>query len=170
VVENGEGGEGGHYYANKGILTKSGSYFEALFSPENQHFVENQTGRIVVKDTTNSAMEALVWYLYGDPIKITVSNVVNVLELADRWSINNLCNYCIWFIQSSICESNVIDFLKWASYTLHKDTLHKDKYEDLLLFIRTYFKKNCLSLWETQTDEMKTLSTEHIEIYSSTTK
>ncbi len=90
VVENGEGGEGGHYYANKGILAKSGSYFEVLFSPENQRFVENQTSRIVVKDTTNSAMEALVWYIYGDPTKITVSNVVNVLRLADRWNINNL--------------------------------------------------------------------------------
>ena len=99
--------------AHRLVLKSAIPYFQAMFS---QGFLEKKERIIDLKENVvdESVFEDLMRYAYTGQVKITASNVQNLLIGANFLSITSVVSACEEFLQTSITSKNVLEIIELA--------------------------------------------------------
>jgi len=138
--------------AHRSILMARSEYFKTMFDSGFREGDRTSNDALEIKETTPEAFKSLLMYLYsGDTASIVSSDVVcSLIELANRYILESLEKYCLWYIESSMLnESNAIELLVWSS-----GKADMGLYTDLRGKIKTYILEHFKSIKE---NHLKTL-------------
>ena len=121
--------------AHKFILAISSPVFYAMFYGE----MAESSGTIRLPDCDYESLLELFRFLYGDEVKLSGSNVMQVLYLAKKYLIPSLADKCTEYLQEHLDALNVFSVLPQAQ---------KFEYIDL--------EERCWEVIETQTENALT--------------
>ena len=129
--------------ANRLVLSCYSKYFETMFKSQMRERYENT---IEIQTVEQNAMKALVDFIYVGSIRISNTNVMDLLSGADYLQLDEVKQFCFEFLLTNITPNNSLEILKAA--TLYRNEYLKDQ-------VKQYITKN-LDL-VAQTDEFKAL-------------
>lgn len=112
--------------AHKSILMLSSRVFEAMFSGL---YKENR--EVVIDDTFAESMKEFLQFLYLAEGTITMENVFEIINLAEKYEINWCMKYCTTFLQQNLTIDNVCQ--SYASAILFKNAELKVACVDLIV-------------------------------------
>ena len=83
---------GREFRAHSFVLAEASVFFRTMLS---SNFKEGQTGHNLILDTVScDLMEKVLPYLYGADLELTGDNLLDILELADMWMLDDLKKTC----------------------------------------------------------------------------
>ncbi|XP_065805699.1 kelch-like protein 11 [Labrus bergylta] len=108
--------------AHRSVLSAASQYFTLLLSGQ---FSESVSRRVELKEWSSTTgpdpdtVERVVQFMYTGEIRVTTANVDEVLELADRFLLAQLKNFCGEFLMKKLSLSNCVAVHSLADmYTL----------------------------------------------------
>ncbi|KAI4807219.1 hypothetical protein KUCAC02_027041 [Chaenocephalus aceratus] len=111
--------------AHRSVLSAASQYFTLLLGGD---FSESRSGRVELKEWSSptgpdpDTVESVIQFMYTGQIRVTTANVHEVLEVADRFLLAQLKNFCGEFLMKKLNLSNCVAVHSLAHmYTL--DTL-----------------------------------------------
>ena len=107
--------------AHKFLLAISSRVFFAMFygeMPESRDIIE-------LPDCTSESFLELLRFLYQDEVKLTGSNVIEVLYLAKKYMIPSLSEECSRFLRTNVNAQNV--FVVLPGVRMYKETSAEEK-------------------------------------------
>ncbi|XP_029429610.1 kelch-like protein 11 isoform X1 [Rhinatrema bivittatum] len=115
-------GGGGEFRAHRSVLAAATDYFTPLLSG---HFEESRSGRVEMRKWSSEpgpdleTVEAVIQYMYTGKIRVYTGSVHEVLELADRFLLIRLKEFCGEFLKKKLNLSNCVAIHSLAHmYTL----------------------------------------------------
>lgn len=118
------GEEGREFRAHRSVLAAATDYFSPLLSG---HFQEARSGRVEMRKWSSETgpdmetVEAVIQYMYTGSIRVCTGNVHEVLELADRFLLVRLKEFCGEFLKKKLNLSNCVAIHSLAHmYTLNQ--------------------------------------------------
>ena len=87
------------------VLAASCTYFRAMFSPWSC-FIEASNSKVCLKNVDKEAVREVLNYFYTGEFQLRISNLENVVILADMWDVPFLLDSIEDFIQRRIHVSN----------------------------------------------------------------
>nr|XP_046234083.1 kelch-like protein 11 [Scatophagus argus] len=99
------------FSAHRTVLSAASQYFTLLLGG---HFTESVSGRVELKEWSSTAgpdpetVETVIQFMYTGEIRVTTANVHEVLELADRFLLTQLKNFCGEFLMKKLNLSNCV--------------------------------------------------------------
>ncbi|XP_014235423.1 speckle-type POZ protein-like [Trichogramma pretiosum] len=116
--------------AHKNILAAASPVFRAMFTHD---MLENKNSSVKITDTTKNIVTEMLRYIYMGEIKnMNKDNTLELLEMADKYQIDNLKIKCGKILCANLSIENAIDTL----VTAHKYTL-KNVEDEAIKFIAT---------------------------------
>ena len=103
--------------AHKFILAISSPVFYAMFYGE----MAEASGTIQLPDCDYESLLEMFRFLYSDEVKLSGSNVMQVLYLAKKYLVPSLANKCTEYLQEHLAASNVFSVLPQAQKFEDKD-------------------------------------------------
>ena len=103
--------------AHKFVLAISSPVFFVMFYGE----MAETTGTVQLPDCDYESLLELFRYLYCDDVKLSGSNVMQVLYLAKKYLVPSLADKCIEYLQKHLEASNVFSILPQAQKYEEKD-------------------------------------------------
>ena len=103
--------------AHKFILAISSPVFYAMFYGE----MAETAGTVQLPDCDYESLLELFRYLYSDDVKLSGSNVMQVLYLAKKYMVPSLADKCIKYLRKHLEASNVFSILPQAQKFEDKD-------------------------------------------------
>ena len=103
--------------AHKFVLAISSPVFFAMFYGE----MAETTGTVQLPDCDYESLLELFRYLYCDDVKLSGSNVMQVLYLAKKYLVPSLADKCIEYLRKHLEASNVFSILPQAQKYEEKD-------------------------------------------------
>ncbi|XP_034717368.1 kelch-like protein 11 [Etheostoma cragini] len=97
--------------AHRSVLSAASQYFTLLLGGQ---FSESLSGRVELKEWSSSTgpdpdtVESVLQFMYTGQIGVTTANVHEVLELADRFLLVQLKNFCGEFLMKKVNLSNCV--------------------------------------------------------------
>ncbi|TKS89648.1 Kelch-like protein 11 [Collichthys lucidus] len=97
--------------AHRSVLSAASQYFTLLLGGQ---FSESVSGRVELKEWSSTTgpdpetVESVVQFMYTGAIRVTTANVHEVLELADRFLLAQLKNFCGEFLMKKLSLSNCV--------------------------------------------------------------
>ncbi|XP_014891877.1 kelch-like protein 11 [Poecilia latipinna] len=97
--------------AHRTVLSAASQYFELLLGGQ---FSESRTGRVELTEWSSAAgpdpetVEAVIHFMYTGEVRVTNANVHDVLELADRFLLDQLKSFCAEFLVKKLNLSNCV--------------------------------------------------------------
>ncbi|XP_014239524.1 BTB/POZ domain-containing protein 2-like isoform X2 [Cimex lectularius] len=127
------------FKAHKFVLLMSSEYFEPLFEPGKWDDDKNQ---ISIKDVEPSAFERFLEFIYYKTVNFnSVKEAAELLDIADRFLIEDLKDLCEGYIGRTVNYSNVFDYLEFAQ--LHNcDKLEQICSEQIQMETKGILSKN----------------------------
>ncbi|XP_068747678.1 kelch-like protein 3 [Montipora capricornis] len=89
------------------VLAASCTYFRAMFSPSSC-FIEASNSEVCLKNVDKEAVREVLNYFYTGEFQLRISNLENVVILADMWNVPFLLHSIEDFIQRRIHVSNCL--------------------------------------------------------------
>nr|XP_033774120.1 kelch-like protein 11 [Geotrypetes seraphini] len=115
-------GGGGEFRAHRSVLAAATDYFTPLLSG---HFEESRSGRVEMRKWSSEpgpdleTVEAVIQFMYTGKIRVCTGSVHEVLELADRFLLIRLKEFCGEFLKKKLNLSNCVAIHSLAHmYTL----------------------------------------------------
>ncbi|XP_028931371.1 kelch-like protein 11 [Ornithorhynchus anatinus] len=115
-------GGGREFRAHRSVLAAATEYFTPLLSG---HFSESRSGRVEMRKWSSEpgpepdTVEAVIEYMYTGRIRVSTGSVHEVLELADRFLLTRLKEFCGEFLKKKLNLSNCVAIHSLAHmYTL----------------------------------------------------
>jgi hypothetical protein len=101
--------------AHRSILMARSEYFRTMFGSGMWESNKSSGVALNVGETTPVAFKSLLVYLYtGDLVDVVSGDVViGLIELAHRYDLKDLENYCLWFLETNMKEDTAISLLLW---------------------------------------------------------
>ena len=103
--------------AHKFVLAISSPVFYAMFYGE----MAETTGTVQLPDCDYESLLELFRYLYSDDVKLSGSNVMQVLYLAKKYMVPSLADKCTEYLRTHLEASNVFSILPQAQKFEDKD-------------------------------------------------
>ena len=103
--------------AHKFVLAISSPVFFAMFYGE----MAETTGTIQLPDCAYESLLELFRYLYCDDVKLSGSNVMQVIYLAKKYTVPSLADKCTEYLRKNLEASNVFSILPQAQKFEDKD-------------------------------------------------
>ena len=103
--------------AHKFVLAISSPVFFAMFYGE----MAETTGTVQLPDCDYESLLELFRYLYSDDVKLSGSNVMQVLYLAKKYMVPSLADKCTEYLREHLEASNVFTILPQAQKFEDKD-------------------------------------------------
>ena len=103
--------------AHKFVLAISSPVFFAMFYGE----MAETTGTVQLPDCDYESLLELFRYLYSDDVKLSGSNVMQVLYLAKKYMVPSLADKCTEYLRTHLEASNVFSILPQAQKFEDKD-------------------------------------------------
>ena len=116
---------------NKLVLSCYSSYFQAMFRSEMQ---EQYQDTVELQGFDGKYIKMLIDYMYGETIVINNENVVQVLGAADYVQLQDVKDFCIEYLKTSLSTTNCLDAL--TAYSLYMPESSRDH---IYLFISDNF-------------------------------
>ncbi|KAM8729053.1 kelch-like protein 11 isoform 2-T2 [Acanthopagrus schlegelii] len=97
--------------AHRSVLSAASQYFTLLLGGQ---FSESVSGRVELKEWSSSTgpeaetVESVIQFMYTGQIRVTTATVHEVLELADRFLLAQLKNFCGDFLMRKLSLSNCV--------------------------------------------------------------
>lgn len=107
---NGEGGRREVIPAHKFVLSISSPVFFAMFHGN----IAETSNMIELPDCDYESLFEFFRYLYSDVVKLSGTNVLQVLYLANKYMVPSLASKCTEYLQSSLDAANVLSVLPLA--------------------------------------------------------
>ncbi|XP_040032868.2 kelch-like protein 11 [Gasterosteus aculeatus] len=117
VFSSGGGGGGGGggtvqtVSAHRSVLSAASEYFRLLLGGQ---FMESVSGRVELREWSSATgpeadtVEGVIQFMYTGRIRVTTASVHEVLELADRFLLSQLKNFCGEFLMEKLSLSNCV--------------------------------------------------------------
>lgn len=99
------------FSAHRSVLSAASQYFTLLLGGQ---FSESESGRVELKDWSSTTgpdpetVDRVIQFMYTGEIRVTTVNVHEVLELADRFLLAQLKNFCGEFLMKKLRLSNCV--------------------------------------------------------------
>jgi len=90
------------FYVNKYLLAASSLFFEKLFTHQNGTSYD-------IRNVSRSSFEQILSWIYKQKIRLTLSNVADIMKEADYLACHEVVSQCYQFIVSKINYENAID-------------------------------------------------------------
>ncbi|KAF3704370.1 Kelch-like protein 11 Precursor [Channa argus] len=125
--------------AHRSVLSAASQYFTLLLGGQ---FSESVSGRVELKEWTSETgpnpetVERVLQFMYTGKIRVTTANVHEVLELADRFLLVQLKNFCGDFLIKKLSLSNCVAVHSLA----HMYTLDRLALEAAVMVRRNFHK------------------------------
>ena len=104
--------------AHKFVLAAASDYFRVMFSGD---FAEAGQSQIELQDITTSGLELILDAIYNGNLALNESNVINVLDTADKIQVQEIAESCEDFLICEIDTANCFELLQLSEkYTLPK--------------------------------------------------
>ena len=116
---------------NKMVLSCYSTYFQTMFRTEMQ---ERYQDTIELQGFDGKYMKMLIDYMYGETIAVDDGNVVQVLAAADYVQLQDVKDFCIECLKTSLSIANCLDAL--TAYSLYMPESSRDH---IYLFISDNF-------------------------------
>lgn len=111
---------------HRNILSACSPYFRALFT--NSRFDQN-TQEISISGVSPDSMAAIIDYAYTRHVKLSWSNIEELLPAADRFLVSGLVKPCCEFLKKSITPENCIGIRNFAhSYSCRELEKHANNF------------------------------------------
>jgi hypothetical protein len=104
--------------AHKLILASGSPVFRAMFFGP----LAEQSD-VVINDATRSAFEKMVRYLYTDDANNSLTDVVEVMRLADKYDVEGLRDTCTSYVITNLTRDHAIDLYHQAAQFYETDVL-----------------------------------------------
>ncbi|XP_050922184.1 LOW QUALITY PROTEIN: kelch-like protein 11 [Lates calcarifer] len=97
--------------AHRSVLSAASQYFTLLLGGQ---FSESLSGRVELKEWSSETgpdpetVRSVIQFMYTGEIRVTTANVHEVLELADRFLLAQLKNFCGEFLMKKLSLSNCV--------------------------------------------------------------
>ncbi|XP_051273272.1 kelch-like protein 11 [Dicentrarchus labrax] len=95
--------------AHRSVLSAASQYFTLLLGGQ---FSESVSGRVDLKEWSSGpdpeTVESVIQFMYTGEIRVTTASVHEVLELADRFLLTQLKNFCAEFLMKKVSLSNCV--------------------------------------------------------------
>ena len=98
---------------HRAVLASCSEFFRALFTNGLRETKEND---VKLHGVSVSVMETIIQYAYTKQISLTSSNVEELFEAADRFSILAMLDECITFLSHQLSPENCIGLLRFAKH------------------------------------------------------
>ena len=104
--------------AHKFVLARASDYFRVMFSGD---FAEAGQSEIELQDITTSGLQFVLDAVYRGNLTLNESNVINILDTADKLQVQEITESCEDFLIGGIDTSNCFQLLQLSEkYTLPK--------------------------------------------------
>ena len=122
--------------AHKLLLAISSPVFYAMFYGQ----LAEAKDCVELPDCEYDSMLEFLRYLYSDKANLTLSNVMHVLYLADKYMVPSLAGKCSEYLRENLSAANVFSILPHAKKIEDKRGGHGGlRYCDIELFFIRYF-------------------------------
>lgn len=105
--------EGRAIKAHKLVLAACSSFFHAMFTTR---MAEAQTSQVELKDVTYETVSAIVQFAYTADIKLTDSNVQELLSAANQYQIQPVKDLCSSYMKLQLNTSNSLGIKSFADF------------------------------------------------------
>lgn len=120
--------------AHKDVLAESSAVFNAMFRGELK-----ENGDITIVDASPAAFEEFLQFFYGNQMNLTMDNIAEVLQLVDKYDVDDCFAICVDFLKNNLTTPNVLWGLNLA-LRFHLD--------DLQAHCTKKIQKNFKTVWD----------------------
>ena len=106
-------GENKKLPVHRAVLASCSEFFRALFT---NGLKETQENDIKIHGVSVTVMEVIIQYAYTKQVSLASSNIEELFEAADRFSILALLEECINFLSHQLSPENCLGLLRFAKY------------------------------------------------------
>lgn len=104
--------DGVEFPCHKVILCASSTYFRTMFTCD---LKESRLGKVYLENMSPWTMKRLLDYVYTGKIEINLANVIDLLNAALLFELNQLVDKCVGFVLDNIDLNNCVELNLFAS-------------------------------------------------------